>query len=230
MKLRIFLFSLLFIYNLPVGMSFAQDKVVVVPLFKELDVKSIKALCVGYDKFLGEPPPARFNCPPKLVFVSSIGFNGDLGGVNGADAKCQALADASRRTAGRIFRAWISTTASVTPNTKFHKSQVQYRLVNGELVANDYSDLTDGSIIHPINITEKGAQITSTKVWTCTEADGTASSGCEFSIDRCLTWGSNYPGNTARYGMASNTDTTWSGDPSQLDSCDEYNLLYCFEQ
>jgi cysteine-rich repeat protein len=43
----------------------------------------------------------------KKVFVSSQMYDGNLGGLAGADAKCQALADAANLTG--TYMAWIST-------------------------------------------------------------------------------------------------------------------------
>jgi hypothetical protein len=106
--------------------SYAQNKVVVIPLQEELDEKSLRALCRGYD-FIGEKPPHEFNCPPKLVFVTSEAYNGYLGGVSGADNYCQYHANQSEITKGRVFKAWISD-GKLSPDLRFVHSQTPYIL------------------------------------------------------------------------------------------------------
>src|SRR5262249_60205975 len=65
-------------------------------------------------------------CPlitSRLVFVRSQTYNGNFGGVAGADTQCTTLA----RQAGMqgIFKAWISSTTS-NPAASFYKSPVPY--------------------------------------------------------------------------------------------------------
>ncbi len=52
----------------------------------------------------------------------------------GADAKCQALADASDLTSRRTFKAWISDDTS-SPAADFVQSNSTYVLANGLAVA-----------------------------------------------------------------------------------------------
>src|SRR5262245_51839810 len=61
----------------------------------------------------GQAPPQKQPPPPMTFFVSSIGMgNGaNLGGLAGADAHCQKLAEAAGAT-GRTWRAYLSTTAA----------------------------------------------------------------------------------------------------------------------
>lgn len=56
--------------------SYAQDKVVVIPLQSELDEKSLRALCRGYD-FIGESPPLNLNVRPNL-FSSQVNHIMDI--------------------------------------------------------------------------------------------------------------------------------------------------------
>ena len=79
----------------------------------------------------------------KNVFVTSQSHNGDFGGLTGADAFCQSLA----LTAGLsgTYKAWLSDTTG-SPATRFAQASVPYRLVDGTTIANDWNDLTDGTI------------------------------------------------------------------------------------
>ena len=60
---------------------------------------------------------------------------GDLGGLAGADAKCQARAMAAGLTG--TFRAWLSD-ATNSPSSRFPQDAGPYLLVNGGLVANNW--------------------------------------------------------------------------------------------
>ncbi len=91
---------------------------------------------------------------PGKVFVTSTTYKaGDLGGLTGADAKCQARAMAAGLTG--TFRAWLSD-ANGQPATRFSKERGPYLLVTGSIVANNWTGLTSGTLRHAINVTELG--------------------------------------------------------------------------
>ena len=88
------------------------------------------------------------------VFVTSTSYDGNLGGLAGADAKCQDQADAAGLTG--TFKAWLSD-AKGSPSTRFTRSAgAPYVLVDGTVIADNYAGLTSGSLEHPINQTETG--------------------------------------------------------------------------
>ena len=96
------------------------------------------------------------------VFVSSQKFNGNLGGIAGADQKCQDLADAAGLP-GTYF-AWLADSDPANaPASRFTQAPNAY-LRPGigsaapQVVADDWADLTDGSLDLAINVTENGAQ------------------------------------------------------------------------
>ena len=103
-------------------------------------------VCVG-----GACEPA---CNPCRVFVTSTTHDGNLGGLAGADAICQARAAAAGLPG--TYLAWLSD-GSASPATRFlTQSAGPYRLVNGTTIADDWADLTSGDLDAPINITETG--------------------------------------------------------------------------
>ena len=145
MGFKIVTVSILFIFSLLSGISFAQNKVVVIPLNDSLSDGELRAICRGYD-FACEKPPNKYKCPPKLVFVTaSSDYTGNLGGVEGADAKCMQQASLSEITRGKMFKAWISD-ASNCPANSFIRSQTPYvRTCDRYVIATDWTDLVDGS-------------------------------------------------------------------------------------
>lgn len=105
-------------------------------------------------------------------------------------------------------------------------STVPYRLVNGTLVAQDWADLTDGSIGARILFTADGTPINALPgsvfgAWTGTATDGTA------RADHCNDWTSGGPG-LGGTGHTLSTDGSWTNDGGQ--SCQGDERLYCLEQ
>ena len=120
--------------------------------------------------------------PAKTVFVTSAIFEGNLDGVAGADAKCQTAAEAANLRG--IYKAWISDLA-VSPSDTFTRHKGAYALVNGTVVAKNYDDLTDGTLLASININEHGTKPAGTQqAWTATLYDGSP----QPLIEDCLSW------------------------------------------
>jgi hypothetical protein len=83
----------------------------------------------------GAPPP------PKRVFVSSALYNGNLGGYQGADGKCQGLADAV--PLGGVYKAWISGPgAGESVAERFTHPGGPYLRTDGTRVADSFAALT----------------------------------------------------------------------------------------
>jgi hypothetical protein len=157
-------------------------------------------------------------------------FDGNLGGLSGADAKCQQLA-AGAGFSG-TFKAWLSDSTQ-GPAARFSQSTVPYILVDGTVVAANWAQLTSGNLQHPINLTEKGtaAPIGNTAcngggfrtVMTNTLTDGTSLGG-----QNCNNWTSNAV-NGAAWGLADSTGPNWTVWCSG-GTCAWVSPLYCFQQ
>lgn len=160
---------------------------------------------------------------PKLVFVTAGTWQGDLGGAAGADAKCQQEAD-SAGVAG-TFMAWLSTSGS-SPASDFTRSPAPYVLSNGNRVADDWDDLTDGSLQNPINVELSGGTTSYQFAWTGTGADASA------QIYTCSDWtavGSSSNNLIGVVGQPGSTGTSWTRFESSL-NCGLSSPLYCFQQ
>jgi hypothetical protein len=179
--------------------------------------------------------------PPEnaLVFVTSQRYTGDFGGVEGADAICQDLAAAAGHSG--TFMAWLSTNDfSSSPAARFTPSSVPYELVDGRIVADNWADLTDGSIQTTIDLDEWGNPSPTTMVYSFTMTDGTpgvfgsASSNCYGGDCNCNGWtngnqsGSPTPGSAV--GQTNQTNDDWT-DYSYGNFCGPTGYpFYCFEQ
>ncbi len=91
--------------------------------------------------------------PPKWVFVTSSTISGAMGGLPGADAICQNLAEAADLPG--TYLAWLSDGVA-SPSSRFVQASTTYALVDGTPIADDWQDLTDGSLAHAIDLTQAG--------------------------------------------------------------------------
>ena len=160
------------------------------------------------------------------MFVTSQAFTGALGGVAGADAKCQAAADGSisPRINGRTFLAWISTSGT-SPAGRFTRGVKPYVRSDGLLVANDWTDLTDLSLNHGISVDEAGVDHTAEGLaaWT-----GTSSKNGDYSGQACADWTSFTFIDKGDRGNVGGNGSGWSSNGG--DVCGASHNLYCFEK
>lgn len=163
----------------------------------------------------------------NLVFVSSEAFTGALDGLDGADAKCDALATA----AGLVllesegFKAWLSDGAA-SPTTRLKHSDERYILVDGTEVAKDWEDLVDGDLAEAIALTEYGEpyDAVNSQVWTATTVTGKL--GDELAT--CLEWKSEDKKESGGRGSALSVKGLWT--ESGVLSCGLTARLYCVAQ
>ncbi|HRS54249.1 MAG TPA: fibronectin type III domain-containing protein, partial [Bacteroidales bacterium] len=168
----------------------------------------------------------------KKVFVTSTSYYASLGGINGADNICQSRANAAGLNG--TYMAWISN-ASSCPNNRFNKSTGPYILVNGTIIANNWADLTSGTLQNPINVDEFGNLIVSgNTTWTNTDIYGNFDTGfwggCTSNICNNWTDGSscNSSGGAAMGGNINTTNSEWTH--YSCGCCLNSWRLYCFEQ
>ena len=171
------------------------------------------------------------------VFVTDTTYFGDIGGLAGADAECQARAERASLT-GK-WTAWLSTTDVDPPgpggiiegvDARDRIPDGQYQLVDGTIIANDKDDLTDGSLNAPINLDQFGNSPSAGVVWTGTNLRGT------FSGTNCSNWTT--AGGSQRCaegdddcgdrGNSSITTPQWTKIPGAPTTCNSFFHLYCF--
>jgi len=201
------------------------------------------ALISGAALFAAGTMAARAQDAEMTFFVSSTG-SGDganLGGLDGADAICQRLAEAAGST-GKTWRAYLST---ATVNARDRIGAGPWHNAKGVLIAASIDDLHDPAknmITKETGLTEAGAivpgrgdQPNQHDILTGTNADGTANE------NTCGDWtlngeGSAMVGHHDRMGPDTNPNaTSWNAShPSRGCSQDGLagsggaGLLYCF--
>jgi len=164
--------------------------------------------------------------------VSSALYSGNLGGLPGADSKCQSLAGAAGLCG--TFKAWLSDGTGAAAARLTH-AVGNYVLTNGEIVASGWSGLTTATLLHAIDVTEtKGAAPVGTvkcggssqvPVWS-----GATNSGIAVANGSCSNWGSTSTSPGAAFGNADATNAAWSGMCQIVTVCPDTAALYCLEQ
>lgn len=173
----------------------------------------------------------------KLAFLSSGVFGADFGGVEGADALCQQMADDAGL--GGTFLAWISSAdQDISVADRFTPHDGPYVLADGTQIASSWAELIDGTLDAPILLDESGnppggysdgnchGGATCTTVFTGTNPGGGAYSG---QHDDCDGWSTTVFLPAFAGGDANAIDQGWSLFAAGL-RCDYAARLYCFEQ
>jgi hypothetical protein len=154
------------------------------------------------------------------MFVTSTTHTGNLGGLAGADAICQARAQAGGRAG--TYKAWLST-STVNANTRFGSASGWVR-VDGKPFANTLADLGNGKIFYPPNLDEFGANVGQQQVMTNTTLGGVVHPN---SGGDCL-------GFTSSAAATPGTGGGWTNASSYMfqnnvyPSCSTGGRIYCF--
>jgi hypothetical protein len=202
---------------------------------------------------LGLAAPVGAQQANVSFFVTSAGpgKGGDLGGLNGADAHCQRLAQAAG-AGGKTWRAYLSTQGQGAVNAKDRIGRGPWQNAKGEVIAKDVADLhsANNKLTKQTALSEKGEVINGRgdtpnrhDILTGSQADGTAFAAGE---DRtCGNWtssttGAGMVGHHDRQGLNDSPPMlSWnSSHPSRgpgggcsqsdLRSTGGDGLLYCF--
>ncbi len=176
------------------------------------------------------------NCwKPRYVFITSAFYSGDMKGVEGADAKCQTLADEVPLSG--TYKAWLTSGDAMTaPAQRFKSTEFKgwYRMPTDPptLVAQGWSDLTSLNedkltyLRSAIHFDENKADVGDGSVWTNTTQDGEQ----DPENLHCDNWSSNMGGGAeGRTGRAQllTLNQDWTAEKST--PCNNGSRLYCFQ-
>jgi hypothetical protein len=171
----------------------------------------------------------------KFIFVTDSPSNGNLGGLTGADSTCQSDADAASLPG--VYKAWLSLT-TVGPQSTFVPARVPYVLPGSfVVVANDWTELTSGTLANAIDRHADGTLITAgQEFWTGTRATGlpfTAIGVVPYPEGQavffsCDGWVSEIQERSGTVGTSEAVDSTWS-EGTEL-TCDTELRHICVQQ
>jgi len=189
-------------------------------------------------------PPAPTG---MTFFITSVnpGRGGDLGGLAGADAHCQALATAAG-AGSRTWRAYLSTQGANAVNARDRIGQGPWQNARGVVIAQSLAQLHgENAISKETALNERGGTVNGRgdtpnthDIMTGSQADGTAFTTAE---DRsCRNWtsgdeGSAIVGHHDRMGTPGPAPTSWNSShdtpgcsPPALARVGGGGLFYCF--
>ncbi len=161
------------------------------------------------------------------IFVTNTLYNGNLGGLAGADSKCAASATAASLTG--TWKAWLSD--SVTSASGRLTKNSGYKNMNNQIVANSWSGLTSGTLLAPIQYTETNANVNfeiSKFVFTGTNSAGNKTPSTGDSTRFCGDWTSTAGANTIGNSLV--VDFNWTQYDGGNVCSDPFYRLYCVEQ
>ena len=170
-------------------------------------IKSIATLSLAVFSFTANGAHAQATNvqQPMGFFVTSVGLGdgGNLGGLEGADAHCQSLAEAAG-AGGRVWRAYLSTQEEGQRgiSARSRIGQGPWYNANGELIASDLDQLHIlPNIYYRTAVDENGNTINGRgdspnehDILTGTQEDGTAYFPWQEGDKTCSNWTSNGEG------------------------------------
>jgi hypothetical protein len=206
------------------------------------DITTYEVLAITFKRHVTSKTPPCGQSGWKCVFLSSATYTGDLGGLSGADSKCQALANAAG-IGGTTYKAWLSagtvnakdrmTIASVNvPYVRIDRKQLA---ASGPAFLSATASGTTGTLGAAISLDETGVTFTSDKVFTYT-----IPSGISIMNDAVLEGGlpspqadcDDWTASTNKFygfgGIDSALGAAWTA--ASLMACTTASHIYCFEQ
>jgi hypothetical protein len=202
-----------------------------------VDSGPVDETCNGHDDDCdGEVDEGQDLCK-KVVFVTSQTYTPNFGGLSGGDTLCQAHAELGGLDG--VFNAWLSS-STLAARDRLSQLGKPYVLVDDTVIAYDWDDLVDGTIQHPLNLTEVGGPPPEwipryAHAWTGTfwtgESDPVPPNYPNPPAYFCLDWTTDNPmiGNTGGTGDTESTRGTWTFGTGTW-GCGQTHALYCFEQ
>ena len=163
----------------------------------------------------------------KIIFVSSWKGTTAFGGLASADAICNFLA--SNAGLPGNYKAWLSDSKTSAADRLTH-AEVPYITPTADVVAVNWADLIDGSLLHPINSTEDGGFAPDYFAYTNTTVTGEINDSAPGAA--CDDWTSTAQNLSVRFGGSGSSDGGWTFSGSN--TCDYIsslgNHLYCLQQ
>jgi hypothetical protein len=159
------------------------------------------------------------------IFVTSNLFNGNLGGLAGADAYCLSAAQSSGLS--RTYKAILSGSGTnESADDRLNITGAVYIFSSSEdrvLVVGSGTDIwgTDSqSLLAAVSINEAYNVVAGGAVWTGTDSDGKLYPG-----SHCLNWASSSAGQNGWFGTSNLVNAAWI--ENNFSACSSTGRLYC---
>lgn len=172
---------------------------------------------------------------PRIVFLTSESFAGDMNGLAGADKRCNELAAASPDLVG-AYRAWLlvdgQSLADRFPEFSDDEIGWNFRNMGNQLLAKSFQQLVGMGPAGPLVYTEQGEALPGVRVWTNITAAGVAAGGdCGQWTDAAgpgaLTGLSGYLPDAGPEAAQWHADRWWTAYKKNV--CGESRHMYCVQ-
>jgi hypothetical protein len=214
----------------------------------EIDMNIIKTLAAAGIVALASTSMVAADDRPMGFFVTSVGMGdgANLGGLEGADSHCAALAE-SAGSSGRTWRAYLSTqvTEGRGISARDRIGSGPWYNANGDLIAVDVDQLhLNPNIVKRTAVDENGNEVNGRgddpnrhDILTGSRDDGTAYFPWEEGDHTCNNWTSNGEGSAqvGHHDRHGGGNTSWTAahgsrgcSQEDLASTGGAGLLYCF--
>jgi hypothetical protein len=159
------------------------------------------------------------------IFVTSTTYTGNLGGLSGADDKCQTQG----ASLGGTWKALLSTPTVNAKDRVTIVGPVKNLRPAGsggpQTIATNAADLWNGNIGFPVRYSESGGSINGLwDVYTATDSDG----NYDGWSGACSNWASTAGGIYVTVGSSNAAGADWIA--AEDGDCGESRRLYCIEQ
>jgi hypothetical protein len=154
----------------------------------------------------------------RLAFVTELDHDGAMGGLAGADARCNAAA--ADANLNGTYHAWLSAPgAAGASNATERVTYDALARVDGALISNSLDELLSVDPLVPIERTAWN-EVRDVAVWTATSSRGGGSGS------GCTEWTNNDAADTGVVGDSGDT-VNWTSGAAL--ACDQPAALYCFQ-
>ncbi len=119
--------------------------------------------------------PADAATAPNVAFVTSAAFDGNLGGLAGADATCQSIARGAG-LAGTYVAMLSSSNIALATRVGGARGWVR---TDGAPLFDQITDLFTSKVFNPFDHDEHGTAVAESGPWTGTRDDGTVADACQ---------------------------------------------------
>jgi hypothetical protein len=160
----------------------------------------------------------------KRVFLTRAKFDGNLGGLTGADAKCAAAATGAGLNGS--WQAWLSTT-TVNAIDRLADVGPWVDLQGATMFPSKTALIDDGPSGSGLWLDERGMFLSTANIWTATNWQGVYNQNLTVGPP-CAEWTSSSQQDQARVGQVGRTGTAWTWFAAT--SCSQTLHLICFEQ
>lgn len=167
-----------------------------------------------------ETPSASASVPSAHVFITHDLYPANLGGSNGADARCQAAASSAGLSGNFIALVSSGKTSGLSRVTGTRP----FYTVNEELAYPTKSDFLATSFS---SVTDEHGNPAATEVWSGSDANGLP------STHDCLSWTSVVSTDDATVGVDNNADLSAASGFAAGDlrsACSQSHALFCVQQ